>query len=122
MGGPCPPGAPPAGPPGPPPTEETAMSSAATDIPWEQSGLVARLSLEQKVRLLTGADGWVLHGASNIGLRPMVLSDGPAGVRGTRFDPADPSTSLPCPVALAATWDVELVEEIATALGKEERS
>ena len=35
------------------------MSSAATDIPGEQSGLVARLSLEEKVRLLTGADAWV---------------------------------------------------------------
>ena len=71
------------------------MRSAATDIPQEQSGLVARLSLEEKVRLLTGADGWVLHGAKAAGLRPMVLSDGPAGVRGTRFDPSDPSSSLP---------------------------
>jgi beta-glucosidase len=98
------------------------MSSAATDIPGEQSGLVARLSLEQKVRLLTGADGWVLHGASSIGLRPMVLSDGPAGVRGTRFDPADPSTSLPCPVAMAATWDEQLIQAMALALGQEARA
>ena len=40
------------------------MSSATTDISEDRSGLVARLSLEQKVRLLTGADAWVLHGAS----------------------------------------------------------
>jgi beta-glucosidase len=98
------------------------MSSAATDIPGEQSGLVARLSLEEKVRLLTGADGWVLHGASSIGLRPMVLSDGPAGVRGTRFDPADPSSSLPAPVALAATWDEGLVQALTFALGREARA
>jgi beta-glucosidase len=98
------------------------MSSAATDLPGEQSGLVARLSLEQKVRLLTGADGWVLHGASTIGLRPMVFSDGPAGVRGTRFDPADPSSSLPCPTALAATWDEQLIQTLALALGHEARA
>ncbi|HSS62282.1 MAG TPA: glycoside hydrolase family 3 C-terminal domain-containing protein [Candidatus Limnocylindrales bacterium] len=87
-----------------------------------ESALVARLSLEQKVRLLTGADAWVLHGESAVGLRPMVLSDGPAGVRGVRFDAANPSSSLPCPVALAATWDVELIEELTTALGREARS
>jgi beta-glucosidase len=87
-----------------------------------ESSLVARLSLEQKVRLLTGANSWVLHGESTVGLRPMVLSDGPAGVRGVRFDAANPSSSLPCPVALAATWDVGLIEELTTALGREARS
>jgi len=83
---------------------------------------VARLTLEQKVRLLTGADAWALHGESAVGLRPIIVSDGPAGVRGTRFDPANPSTSLPCPVALGATWDEALVEELAAALGREARS
>ena len=98
------------------------MSSRMTDIPGEQSALVARLSLEEKVLLLTGADSWVLNGASAVGLRPMVLSDGPAGVRGTRFDPDDPSTSLPCPVALAATWDERLVHDLTFALGREARA
>ncbi len=98
------------------------MSSAPTTVRGDESGLVARLTLEQKVRLLTGADAWTLHGESAVGLRPMILSDGPAGVRGTRFDPSNPSTSLPCPVALAATWDEDLVEAIATALGHEARS
>jgi beta-glucosidase len=98
------------------------MSSTTTTVRGDESGLVARLTLEQKVRLLTGADAWTLHGESAVGLRPMILSDGPAGVRGTRFDPSNPSTSLPCPVALAATWDEDLVEAIATALGREARS
>jgi beta-glucosidase len=98
------------------------MSGASTDIRGDESGLVARLTMEQKVRLLTGADGWTLHSVGDIGLRPMVLSDGPAGVRGVRFDPGDPSTSLPCPVALAATWDERLVQELAVALGREARA
>jgi beta-glucosidase len=98
------------------------MTVVPTGVRSDESGLVAQLTLEQKVRLLTGADSWALHGESLVGLRPMILSDGPAGVRGTRFDPANPSTSLPCPVALAATWDDDLIEEIATALGHEARS
>jgi beta-glucosidase len=96
--------------------------TSATVPASNESSLVARLSLEQKVRLLTGADGWTLYSEPAVGLRALVVSDGPAGVRGTRFDPADPSTSLPCPIALAATWDVDLVERLATALGKEARS
>jgi beta-glucosidase len=98
------------------------MTVVPTDVRSDESGLVAQLTLEQKVRLLTGADSWALHGESLVGLRPMILSDGPAGVRGLRFDPSNPSTSLPCPVALAATWDEHLIEEIATALGHEARS
>jgi beta-glucosidase len=98
------------------------MTVVPTGVRSDESGLVARLTLEQKVRLLTGADSWALHGESAVGLRSLLTSDGPAGVRGTRFDPSNPSTSLPCPVALAATWDVDLVEELATALGQEARS
>ena len=98
------------------------MTGIATGVHSDESGLVSRLSLEQKVRLLTGADSWVLHGESAVGLRPMVLSDGPAGVRGTRYDSADPSTSLPSPIGLGATWDERLVQELTQALGREARS
>jgi beta-glucosidase len=98
------------------------MSIVSKGAPVDESGLVARLSLEQKVRLLTGADSWRLYGESTVGLRPMVLSDGPAGVRGTGFDPANPSTSLPCPIALGATWDERSVHKVALALGHEARA
>ncbi|MGH7759866.1 MAG: glycoside hydrolase family 3 protein [Candidatus Dormibacteraceae bacterium] len=98
------------------------MTVAPTGVRSDESGLVARLTLEQKVRLLTGADSWALHGESAVGLRPLIMSDGPAGVRGMRFDPSNPSTSLPCPIAIAATWDVDLVEELAAALAHEARS
>jgi beta-glucosidase len=83
---------------------------------------VAALPVAAKVRLLTGADSWRTHGDPVIGLRPMVTSDGPAGVRGTRRDERHPSASLPCPSALGATWDTGLVGRLATALGVEARS
>jgi len=98
------------------------MSGVATGVREDESGLVARLTLEQKVRLLTGADSWALHGEVAVGLRPIFMSDGPAGVRGTHFDRDNPSSLLPCPVALAATWDEELVQRIASELGREARA
>jgi beta-glucosidase len=73
------------------------------------------------VRLLTGADSWRTYGAPALGLRPIVMSDGPAGIRGVTKDDRNPSASVPCPSALGATWDSELVRELAAALGAEAR-
>ncbi|MFZ0920822.1 MAG: glycoside hydrolase family 3 C-terminal domain-containing protein [Candidatus Dormiibacterota bacterium] len=98
------------------------MNATATGARGDESRLLARLSLEQKVRLLTGADAWTLYAINAVGLRSMVVSDGPSGVRGRRFDPGNPSSSLPCPVALGATWDEGLVSDVARALGEEARS
>lgn len=82
---------------------------------------LASLSLEQKVRLLTGADFWSLHPEPAIGLRRMVLSDGPAGVRGERWDERDPSANVPSPTALSATWDEARVERTGRLLAAEAR-
>src|SRR6516164_5407817 len=92
-----------------------------TQMSGERSQLAA-LPLEDKVRLLTGADSWRIPGCDALGLRPMVTSDGPSGVRGTTLDESNPSSCLPCPSALGATWDPELVREVAAALGAEARS
>jgi beta-glucosidase len=51
----------------------------------------------------------------------MVLSDGPAGVRGQVWDDPHPSANLPCPTALAASWDEPLVERVAELLAAEAR-
>jgi beta-glucosidase len=77
------------------------------------------LTLSQKVRLLTGADFWTLHPEPAAGLRPLVLSDGPAGVRGQLWDERDWSVNVPSPVALGATWSPEVVADIAALLADE---
>jgi beta-glucosidase len=82
---------------------------------------VGRLSLEQKVRLLTGADFWSLYPEPAAGLRAMVVSDGPAGVRGQTWDERDTSANVPSPTALAATWDTRRVEAIGRLLAHEAR-
>jgi beta-glucosidase len=87
-----------------------------------ERGLLAALCLEEKVRLLTGADNWRTKPAPAIGLRSMVVSDGPAGVRGTTMDERNPASSLPSPSALGATWDPALIQTVAAALGAEAKS
>ncbi|MDF2740338.1 MAG: hypothetical protein K0S88_1706, partial [Actinomycetia bacterium] len=82
---------------------------------------LATLSLEAKTRLLTGADFWSLHPEPAVGLRRMVLSDGPAGVRGELWDERDPSANVPSPTALAASWDEARVERLGRLLAAEAR-
>jgi beta-glucosidase len=82
---------------------------------------VARLSLEQKIRLLTGEDFWALYSEPAAGLRRLVLSDGPAGVRGESWDERDSSANVPSATALAATWDTGRVEAIGMLLAREAR-
>ena len=81
--------------------------------------LLAKLGLEDKISLLTGADYWSLHGHPGIGLRPIRTSDGPAGVRGPRWDERDTALNVPAPVALAATWDPRRAELIGSLLAAE---
>lgn len=88
-------------------------------IEAEVEARLGRLSLEQKVRLLTGADTWTLHEEPDAGLGRTVLSDGPSGVRGTVWDERDPSVNLPSATALAATWDPEVAYRYGAALAGE---
>ncbi|MFJ4107772.1 beta-glucosidase family protein [Oerskovia enterophila] len=67
--------------------------------------LVAKLDLSEKVQLLTGRDFWTTWPIEKIGLRRMLMSDGPSGVRGEVWDERDPSLNLPSATALSASWD-----------------
>ncbi|MEU9919349.1 glycoside hydrolase family 3 C-terminal domain-containing protein [Streptomyces sp. NPDC051001] len=93
--------------------------------PVDEVDLRARLDtlgLEQKAALLTGADIWHVPGCPEIGLAPMLLSDGPNGVRGLHFnDERDPALLLPNLAALAATWDPAALREAGEILGEEAR-
>lgn len=78
-----------------------------------------KLDLEQKIRLLTGADFWSLHPEPEVGLRRLVVSDGPAGVRGERWDERSTSANVPSPTALAASWDLDRIERLGRLLAAE---
>ncbi|WP_405867662.1 glycoside hydrolase family 3 C-terminal domain-containing protein [Streptomyces sp. NBC_01515] len=82
---------------------------------------LARLDLDTKAQLLAGHDMWSLPSVPAIGLRAVVMSDGPIGVRGTNWSPDDPSVALPSPTALAASWDPELARRAGRLLAQEAR-
>lgn len=84
--------------------------------------LLALLTLEEKVRLLTGKTVWRLHELPGIGLRSLTMSDGPVGVRGLGETPGETSALFPSPSAVSATWDPGTAHAVGRAFAREARS
>lgn len=84
--------------------------------------LVDSLTLAEQVALVSGADFWSVPGVPRLGLGSLVVTDGPNGARGGGgLIGNTPSASFPVGVALGATWDPALLEEIGAALALEVR-
>ena len=104
-------------------SEPTSNAARPAADPTEAAvdAALARLDLPTKASLLAGQDVWSLPAVPDIGLASLVMSDGPIGVRGTRWTADDPSIALPSPTALAATWDPELAQRVGQLLAQEAR-
>ncbi|KAA0090926.1 beta-glucosidase [Mycolicibacterium sp. P1-18] len=87
---------------------------------------VARLSLEEKVALLSGADFWHTAALEGHGVPAIMLTDGPHGLRKQRgsgdhlgLGDSVPATCFPPAVAMGCSWDVDLVRRVGEAIGTE---
>lgn len=85
--------------------------------------LLAELTLEEKVSLLSGEDFWSVPAVTRLGIGKLRVSDGPNGARGGgSLIGGVKSASFPVGIAIGATWNVELAHEIGTALADEVKS
>ena len=73
------------------------------------------------MQLLTGRDFWNTWPIEKIGLRRILVSDGPSGVRGETWDERDPSLNLPSATALASAWDPDIARRYGAAAAVEAR-
>ncbi|MCL6430671.1 MAG: glycoside hydrolase family 3 C-terminal domain-containing protein [Anaerolineae bacterium] len=83
--------------------------------------LLRKLTLREKIALLSGQDAWRTAAIPRLSLPSLVMTDGPHGVRSTR-DPGrihGPATSFPTGIAMAASWNPELIERVGMALAEE---
>lgn len=78
--------------------------------------LLAALTLDEKIALLSGRDFWTLSAIERVGIPSLRMSDGPTGLRSTNSEPA---TVFPVGTALAASFNPDLVWEVAAAIGRE---
>ncbi|MGC4175886.1 glycoside hydrolase family 3 C-terminal domain-containing protein [Demequina sp.] len=89
--------------------------------------IVAGLSLDDKIRLLSGKDLWTTEEAP--GAPSIMVTDGPHGLRKQlatgdtlELGKSAPATCFPTAAALGSSWDTELLEEVGEALGRECRA
>lgn len=83
--------------------------------------LASSLPVDERAALVTGADTWSTTAIEDIGLGSILMSDGPAGVRGAAWHERNTAVSFPCGVALGATFDALLLEKVGQALGEQAR-
>jgi beta-glucosidase len=86
--------------------------------------LVSAMTAEEKVTFVTGDlnfnYGFYNAPLERLGIPALRMADGPAGVRINRGDVHDGrATSLPAPIALAATWDPGLAHRYGAVIGAE---
>ncbi|MER7763537.1 glycoside hydrolase family 3 C-terminal domain-containing protein [Streptomyces sp. NPDC097619] len=106
--------------PAPRPRSAPAPAAPAGSVDPAEAALRS-LDAAGRVRLLTGADTWRTAAVPALGLRALVLSDGPAGIRGESWDERRTSALLPSASALGALWDEPLVERLGALLAAEAR-
>ncbi|KGO44523.1 Glycoside hydrolase family 3 [Penicillium expansum] len=66
-----------------------------------------------------GRDIWHTESVPRLNIPALRMSDGPNGVRGTRFFNGIPAACFPCATALGATWDADLLSEVGALMGDE---
>lgn len=91
-----------------------------------RSELRAALTLAEKASLMSGANFWNTKPIERLGIRSIMLTDGPHGLR-KQGGAADhlglnaslPATCFPPAATLANSWDPALLERVGGALGAE---
>ncbi len=115
----------------------SACGAKTSNEPWRNpkvtverraEDLLRRLTLEEKLDLLSG-DGWMSsHGIPRLGVPPIRMADGPVGIRswampGAPDKPDAPqkvrATAFPAGIAMAATWNPDLVAKEARVIAQE---
>ena len=96
-----------------------AAQSASTPAGVEArvESLLKQMTLEEKIDLLGGTDGFFVRDMPRLGLPRLRMADGPLGVR--NFGPA---TARAGGIRLAATWNPELARRAGSEIGRDARA
>jgi len=88
--------------------------------------VVAKMTLDEKVTELHGIRTPTffryIPGIPRLGIPPLQMTNGPAGVGPGGAGPQKRATALPSPLLLAATWDPKVAFEYGKIAGEETRS
>jgi beta-glucosidase len=76
--------------------------------------IVSLMTFEEKISLIGGYENFFIAGLDRFNIPKIALADGPMGVKAGKQP-----TPFPASIAMAASWNPELIESMAVAMGKE---
>lgn len=82
--------------------------------------LVGRMTLEEKIDLLSGYEDFYLHPCERLGIPAFKMADGPLGI--ASWGLWGRATAFPAALALAASWDKQLAEKTGRMYAQEWRA
>ena len=92
----------------------------------KHSDIISQMTLEEKASFCDGADFWNLQSCERLGIKSIMVTDGPHGLRKKKekkdsgeLMSSNPATCFPTAVTTAASWDPDLIYEMGQALGEE---
>src|SRR5713101_9953082 len=94
---------------------QTPVSRA--EVESRAESLLRQMTLEEKIDLLGGVDGFFTRSLPRLGIPRLKMADGPIGVR--NFGPA---TTMAGGIALAATWNPQLAEQAGAEIARDARA
>jgi beta-glucosidase len=94
-----------------------APASDSPAIEAKAKAILAKLTLEEKIKLIGGVDSMFTNAIPSIDLPRLKMSDASVGVRTW-----GPTTAYAGGAALAATWDPNFAKELGESLGRDARA
>ena len=91
------------------------IARAQGDIEAKIKATIKQMTLEEKISML-GGTGFESKPVTRLGIPSLNMTDGPVGVRWEK------STAFPASIAMAATWDPQLIRRLGEALGVEAKA
>jgi beta-glucosidase len=96
--------------------DSSKQVASEKDVEARVEGLLQKLTLEEKIDLLSGRQSFYTLAIDRLGIPALKMADGPMGVRNY-----GPSTAFPAGIGLAATWDTAMAHRIGSAMGDDAR-
>jgi len=90
---------------------------ASSEVDQRVASILSQMTLEEKIDLLGGVDGFFIRDIARLNLPRFRMADGPIGVR--NFGPA---TAMAGGIALTATWNPAMAERVGTEIGRDARA
>ena len=92
----------------------------------KERSILHKMKISEKASMCSGKDFWYTEGIRRLNIPPLLMTDGPHGVRKQKgksdhvgLNKSEPATCFPTLATLGCSWDRSLIYKVGEALGQE---